>query len=101
MPKKWEHLEFYIIPNLYDITNNNISDFPKFSIILETAMKKLFDKYFVKNITIDEIDFKVMDKAWEQNKIILYQCYRSDSFQREFYQNQKIDETLLMLLIHA
>jgi len=67
MPKKWEHLEFYIIPNLYDITNNNISDFPKFS-ILETAMKKLFDKYFVKNITIDEIDFKVMDKAWEQNK---------------------------------
>jgi hypothetical protein len=67
MPKKWSHLEFYAIPNLYDISNDHFSDFPKFS-ILESAMRKLFDKYFVKNVNINGTDFKVMERAWKQNK---------------------------------
>ncbi|MGR5915631.1 hypothetical protein ACT7CS_01790 [Bacillus pacificus] len=66
-PKKWSHLEFYAIPNLYDISNNCFSDFPKFS-ILESAMRKLFNKYFIKTVNIDGINFKVMEHAWKQNK---------------------------------
>lgn len=67
MPEKWSHLEFYAIPNLYDISNNHFSDFPKFS-TLESAMRKLFHQYFVKKVSIDGIDFKVMKHAWKQNK---------------------------------
>lgn len=67
MPKRWNHLEYYAIPNLHDISINNLSEFPKFS-ILESAMRKLFDKYFVKNVNINGTDFKVMERAWKQNK---------------------------------
>lgn len=67
MPKKWSHLEFYAIPNLHDILNNCFSDFPKFS-TLESAMRKLFHQYFLKTVNIDGIDFKVMERAWKQNK---------------------------------
>ncbi|KYG28195.1 hypothetical protein [Alkalihalobacillus trypoxylicola] len=67
LTEKWSHLEFYAIPNLYDISNNDFSEFPKFS-TLESAMRKLFDKYFVKKVKIDGIEFKVMERAWKQNK---------------------------------
>ncbi|TDT71559.1 hypothetical protein EV215_0937 [Hypnocyclicus thermotrophus] len=67
MPKKWSHLEFYAIPNLYDVSNSCFLQFPKFS-TLKSAMNKLFDEYFIKNININGIEFKVMEHAWKQNK---------------------------------
>ena len=88
MPKKWSHLEFYAIPNLHDISNNYFSDFPKFS-TLESAMRKLYDQYFLKTVTINGIDFKVMERAWKQNKDSFITDVTEPIFLRLYYPNQK------------
>lgn len=64
---KWSHLEFYAIPNLHDITVNNFNEFSKFSILV-SAMEKLYTEYFTKDVSIKNTTFKVMPKAWKQNK---------------------------------
>lgn len=67
MPQKWSHLEFYIIPNLNDILSENFFDFEKFS-LLNSVIHKLYRKFFNKSINISNIEFKVMEQAWKQNK---------------------------------
>ena len=67
LPKRWEHLECYTIPNLQDVSSKEISDFEKFQ-ILDSAMRKVFEHEFSKNVTISGTDFRVMPKAWKQNK---------------------------------
>lgn len=67
MPQKWNHLEYYVIPNLHDVTISCFTEFPKFA-ILDSSMKKLFNKFFTSKVTIEGIDFKAMKQAWKQNK---------------------------------
>lgn len=67
MPKKWSHLEFYVIPNLNDVLSRTFEEFNKFS-VLESAMSKLFKEYFTKTVEISGLDFLAMQKAWKQNK---------------------------------
>ena len=64
---KWKHLEFFAIPTLQDISNNCFFEFPTFS-ILDSAMRKLFDEFFIADVTIYNTDFKVMQSAWGRNK---------------------------------
>lgn len=66
-PSDWDHLEYYVIPLYNDVLNNDYSDFPKFQ-KLYLAMKKLFELEFSNPITIDNVTFKVLPKAWEKNK---------------------------------
>lgn len=65
--KKWNHLEFYIIPNLHDIFEDKFEDFHKFK-ILTSIMTKLYANFFTKDVIIQNTLFKVMPKAWKQNK---------------------------------
>lgn len=67
LPSDWNHLEYYVIPSYIDVVNKDYSDFPNFN-KLYLAMKKLFELDFSKSITIDDLTFKVMPKAWKQNK---------------------------------
>lgn len=67
LPPDWDHLEYYIIPSYTDVINNDYSDFPNFK-KLYSAMKKIFELDFSNSITIDEVTFKVMPKAWEKKK---------------------------------
>lgn len=67
LPSDWDHLEYYVIPSYTDVINKDYSDFPKFK-KLYSAMKKLFELDFSNSITIDNITFKVMPRAWKQNK---------------------------------
>ncbi len=79
MPLKWKHLEFYVIPNLQDITNDSFAQFRKFS-ILKSAMSKLFTKYFTKTVIISNTPFLVMERAWKQNKDDFISCVTSPMF---------------------
>lgn len=67
LPSDWDHLEYYVIPSYTDVLNNDYSDFPNFK-KLYLAMKKVFELDFSNSITIDDVTFKVMPKAWKQNK---------------------------------
>jgi len=66
-PQEWSHLEYYIIPNYDDTLRSDFSDFNKFN-KLYIAMSKVFETEFSKNYTIQNTTFKVMSKAWKQNK---------------------------------
>lgn len=66
-PSDWSYLEYYVIPSYADVINRDYSDFPHFK-KLYLAMKKLFELDFSNSITIDDVTFKVMPKAWKQNK---------------------------------
>ena len=67
LPSDWSHLEYYIIPSYTDVINKDYSDFPNFK-KLYSAMKKIFELDFSNSITIDDVTFKVMPRAWEKNK---------------------------------
>lgn len=67
LPTNWSHLEYYVIPSYDDVLNKDYSDFPTFK-KLYSAMKKLFDLDFTNLVTVDNVDFKVMPKAWKQKK---------------------------------
>ena len=67
MPAKWTHLEFYVIPTINDIMFMNFEKYPRFQ-VLDTVMKKLFDEYFTRDVEIQGLSFKAMEKAWKQNK---------------------------------
>ena len=67
LPHDWSHLEYYIIPLYTEVINKDYSDFPKFE-KLYLAMKKLFELEFSNSITIDDVTFKVLPKAWDKNK---------------------------------
>ncbi|MCQ2972309.1 MAG: hypothetical protein MJ209_03350 [archaeon] len=54
-------------PLISDVINKDYSDFPNFE-KLYLAMKKLFELDFSNSISIDNVTFKVMPKAWKQNK---------------------------------
>lgn len=66
-PSNWNHLEYYTIPTYIDVQNGDYSDFPTFSKLYKT-IKKLFDTEFTHKIAIEDVEFKVMPKAWKQNK---------------------------------
>lgn len=66
-PCNWCHLEYYIIPTYQDVREKDYSSFPKFK-KLHSAISKLFDLDFTNNVTVDNVNFKVMPKAWKQNK---------------------------------
>lgn len=66
-PNQWTHLEYYIIPNYEDVLNSNYKDFIKFK-KLYTAIHKIFNYYFTNEFVVENVTFKVMPKAWKQNK---------------------------------
>ncbi len=66
-PANWNHLEYYVIPTYYDVRNKDYSDFPTFN-KLYSAITKLYNLDFTNTVTIDSVTFKVMPKAWKQNK---------------------------------
>ena len=66
-PSNWSHLEYYVFPTYIDVKKKDYQAFPSFK-KLYTAMKKLFDLDFTNTVTIDNVSFKVMPKAWKQNK---------------------------------
>ncbi len=66
-PDQWNHLEYYVIPNYEDAINISYSDFPKFE-KLYIAMQKVYLNSFTNEFTIENVTFKVMPKAWKQNK---------------------------------
>ena len=66
-PPEWEHLEYYIIPTYDDVLHKDYSEFPIFHKLYH-AMKILFKEYFTVTRNIAGHDFKVMAKAWKQNK---------------------------------
>lgn len=66
-PDSWKHLEFYVIPNYTDALQEDYFYFQKFQ-KLYNAMKKVFDNTFSNTATIDRVNFKVLPKAWPQNK---------------------------------
>ncbi|MFI3227841.1 MAG: hypothetical protein R3Y09_10615 [Clostridia bacterium] len=67
MPSKWSHLEFYAIPNLFQLFNCDLQLYPNFT-VLDSAMRKLYQDYFSKEINVSGVSFGVMEKAWKQNK---------------------------------
>lgn len=67
LPSKWKHLEIYILPNIIDVESNDLTEFDSFS-ILNNTIRKIFEKYFTKIVTIDSIEFYSMKKAWPRNK---------------------------------
>ena len=96
-PSNWSHLEYYIIPTYTDVQNGDYSDFPTFSKLYQ-AMKKLFDTEFTREITIENVTFKVMPKAWKQNKDdfitgVSNRLYANGVFNEEdkFYAEQLVD----------
>ena len=66
-PEEWSHLEYYVIPTYIDVQNKDYSDFPIFKKLYH-AIKILFEIEFSNTIYIDNVNFKVMPKAWKQNK---------------------------------
>ncbi|MGN0609826.1 MAG: hypothetical protein ACI4J6_11515 [Oscillospiraceae bacterium] len=66
-PNNWSHLEYYVIPTYHDVRTKDYSLFPTFK-KLYSAMVKLFNLDFTNSVTIDGVPFKVMPKAWKQNK---------------------------------
>lgn len=66
-PNEWSHLEYYIIPTYEDVQNKDYSDFPTFKKLYH-SIKLLFNEYFTATKRIQNVDFKVMRKAWKQNK---------------------------------
>ena len=96
-PVNWSHLEYYIIPSYVDVRNGDYSDFPTFSKLYQ-AMKKLFDTEFTREIAIENVSFKVMPKAWKQNKDdfiteVSNRLYSNGIFNEEdkFYAEQLVD----------
>ncbi len=67
LPQKWKHLEFYVIPNILEIQNDILTDYPKFH-ILNSTVNILFSRFFTKEIVIEDTVFNVMERAWKQNK---------------------------------
>ena len=66
-PEQWKHLEYYAIPTYDDVRNKNYTDFPRFAKLYK-AMIILFENDFSRTVTIEGTNFKVMPKAWKQNK---------------------------------
>lgn len=66
-PPNWSHLEYYVIPTYHDVRNKNYSDFPTFN-KLYSVITKLYNLDFTNTVSIDTVTFKVMPKAWKQNK---------------------------------
>lgn len=66
-PANWSHLEYYVLPIYEDVRNQNYTSFPTFT-KLRSAIIKLFNLDFTNTVTISGVDFKVMPKAWKQNK---------------------------------
>lgn len=66
-PKEWSHLEYYIIPNYDDAILANYKEFPKFKTLYK-AMSKIFNYTFTNSYRIENRDFKVLKKAWANDK---------------------------------
>ncbi|MGZ7147332.1 hypothetical protein [Bacillus sp. BC08] len=66
-PQEWNHLEYYIVPNYEDAIKSDFSDFPKFNKLF-LAIDKVFNIEFDKIYTVQSVSFRVMSKAWKQNK---------------------------------
>lgn len=62
-----ESLRILYCPNYEDAIKSDFSDFPKFN-KLYSAMDKVFNIEFDKIHTVQSVSFRVMSKAWKQNK---------------------------------
>ncbi len=96
-PSDWSHLEYYVIPTYIDVRNSDYSDFPTF-LKLYTAIKKLFNAEFTREVTIENVSFKVMPRAWKQNKddfinSVSNRLYSTGVFNEEdkFFAEQLVD----------
>ena len=67
LPKNWKHLECYVIPNIHDVKHREFGDFDKFA-VLHSAMQKTFDHEFTDTFKVGNQIFKVLKKAWKQDK---------------------------------
>lgn len=63
----WSFLEFYILPTYHDIRTRQISDFHKFSRLLD-AIIKIWNLEFTEIIQLNNISFRSLRIAWEQNE---------------------------------
>lgn len=66
-PENWSHLEYYVIPTYEDVRKKDYSVFPKFQKLYH-SMSRLFNLDFTNTVTIGDRSFKVMPRAWKQNK---------------------------------
>lgn len=66
-PRQWQHLEYYIIPTYDDVRYSNYTDFPTFAKLYK-SIKKIYELEFTNTYSIEKTIFKVMPKAWKQNK---------------------------------
>ncbi|MCC0647271.1 hypothetical protein [Clostridioides sp. ZZV15-6598] len=66
-PNQWNHLEYYVIPTYNDVKNSNYTDFPLFYKLYK-SIKKLYELEFTNTYSVESTSFKVMPKAWKQNK---------------------------------
>ncbi len=64
---RWSFLEFYILPTYKDLKNNNFSEFSKFK-TLYRAISKVWTLEFTEDVTVQNVKFKAIKKAWPQNK---------------------------------
>lgn len=67
VPVAWKHLECYLTPHLLDVQTKQFDEFEKFS-ILDSAIRKTYEHEYTDKVTIDNVDFKTMPRAWKQNK---------------------------------
>jgi hypothetical protein len=67
VPKNWKHLECYLTPTLRDVQGKKLNEFYKFN-LLDSAMRKTYAHEYNKTVSIQGVDFKVMPKAWANNK---------------------------------
>ncbi|SUP42845.1 hypothetical protein [Veillonella criceti] len=67
LPNKWEHIEFYVLPLLNDILQENFNSFTKFKLLHSTSIK-LFNEFFTHSVKIENTIFLGMEKAWGKNK---------------------------------
>lgn len=64
---QWDFLEFYLLPIYKDIKEQNLTEFPKFETLYK-SMLKVWKLDYTQPININNVIFKAIQTAWEQNK---------------------------------
>lgn len=64
---QWNFLEFYLLPIYKDVREQNFTKFSKFETLYK-SMYKVWKLDYTQIVKIDDIVFKAIPHAWEQNK---------------------------------
>ena len=64
----WSFLEFYVLPTYNEVLNRQVSSFPKFSALLG-SISKLWQLEFTQTVTVDDVAFHGLSRAWPVNEI--------------------------------